>query len=312
MAKILKFMGRRGRPEEAGEHRLLARFLEGFSIEVMPRTAAKIEDFRALLPAGTRVYIAHIDGTPIEDMVATAKRLTAEGFRVMPHFPARIVPDRATLADWIARYRGEAGIDQALVIAGGVDTPRGAFDSSRALLETGLFEKAGFRRIHVAGHPEGNRDIDPDGGHRNELAALAWKQAWAAERGIEMAVVTQFCFEARPVIAWCDLLRSEGIRLPVHIGVAGPAKLQTLIRFALTCGVGPSLRVLQRRAADVTRLVMPFTPEDILLDLARHKLAHPEFPVERVHFFPLGGIRQTAEFTQKFGAAPSVAGAAAG
>ena len=50
-------------------------FLKGFSIEVMPRTAEKVESFRAILPAGTRVYIAHIDGTPIEDMVATAKRI---------------------------------------------------------------------------------------------------------------------------------------------------------------------------------------------------------------------------------------------
>mgnify|MGYP006975179267 CR=1 FL=1 len=31
--------------------------LQGYSIEVMPRTAAKIADFRALLPADTRVYI---------------------------------------------------------------------------------------------------------------------------------------------------------------------------------------------------------------------------------------------------------------
>ena len=41
--------------------------LQGYSIEVMPRTAAQIGDFRALLPEGTRVYVAHIDGTPIDD-----------------------------------------------------------------------------------------------------------------------------------------------------------------------------------------------------------------------------------------------------
>ncbi len=98
-------------------------FLTGFSMEVMPRTAEKIEDFRAILPKGTRVYIAHIEGTPIADMVATAKRLAGEGFDVMPHFPARIIPDRATLADWIARYKGEAGVDQALLLGGGVNTP---------------------------------------------------------------------------------------------------------------------------------------------------------------------------------------------
>ncbi len=86
-------------------------FLKGYSIEVMPRTAEKVEDFRELLPTGTRVYVAHIDGTPIEDMVATAKRIAAEGYDVMPHFPARIIKDAATLPDWIARYQGEAGCE---------------------------------------------------------------------------------------------------------------------------------------------------------------------------------------------------------
>ena len=98
-------------------------FLKDYSIEVMPRTAEKVEDFTALLPAGTRVYIAHIDGTPIEDMVATAKRLNADGYKVMPHFPARIIKDRATLDNWIAMYQGEADVKQALLLAGGVSTP---------------------------------------------------------------------------------------------------------------------------------------------------------------------------------------------
>ncbi|MDP5335972.1 MAG: methylenetetrahydrofolate reductase, partial [Paracoccaceae bacterium] len=102
-------------------------FLKGYSIEVMPRTAEKVEDFRALLPQDTRVYIAHIDGTPIDDMVATARRLATDGYKVMPHFPARIIKDRATLADWIARYQGEAGVDQALLLAGGVAQPQDLF-----------------------------------------------------------------------------------------------------------------------------------------------------------------------------------------
>ena len=68
--------------------------LRDYSIEVMPRTAEKVENFRDLLPAGTRVYVAHIEGTPIDDMVATAKRIAADGFNVMPHFPARIIKDK--------------------------------------------------------------------------------------------------------------------------------------------------------------------------------------------------------------------------
>ena len=297
MAKIFNLFSGRKAPTAAPAPGGVSALLEGFSIEVMPRTAEKIEDFRAILPAGTRVYIAHIEGTPFEEMLRTAKRLAREGFPVMPHLPARLIRDEAMLADWIARYRGEAGVDQALLLAGGLSAPLGAFADSMALMRTGLFEKAGFRRIHVAGHPEGNRDIDPAGGEPNAMAALRWKQDWAKHAGVEMAVATQFCFEAAPVIEWAGRLREEGIDLPVHIGVAGPAKLQTLVRFAMTCGVGPSVRVLQRRAADVTKLMLPFTPEAFLADLAAHRAAHPDFAVRRVHFFPLGGIRATADFT---------------
>ncbi|SES66979.1 methylenetetrahydrofolate reductase (NADPH) [Oceanicella actignis] len=293
MSKVLNFLGRK-RDAAAAPGPDLAAFLEGCSIEVMPRTAAKVESFAAILPAGTRVYVAHIDGTPIEDMVATAARLAREGFPVMPHFPARIIADKATLADWIARYKGEAGVTQALLLGGGLDKPRGEFHSSMQLLETGLFE--GFERLHVAGHPEGNRDIDPDGSEKNVMEALRWKQAFAERTDAAMAIVTQFCFEAAPVIAWAERLKAEGVGLPIHIGVAGPAKLQTLIKFSLACGVGPSLRVLQRRAADVTKLMLPFAPDEILRDLAAHKAAHPDFAVEAVHFFPLGGIDKTAEY----------------
>ena len=271
---------------------VLEEFLQGYSIEVMPRTAEKVEDFRALLPHGTRIYIAHIEGTPIAEMVATAARLARDGYSVMPHFPARIIPDRATLADWIARYRGEAGVTQALLLGGGVNTPAGEFDASMQLIETGLFD--GFTHLHVAGHPEGNRDIDKDGGDRIVLQALKWKQEFADRSDAQMAITTQFCFEAEPVIAWADRLAAEGIRLPIHIGIAGPAKLQTLIKFAIACGVGPSLRVLQKRAMDVTKLLLPYEPTDVLATLAAHKAKHPGFGIEQVHFFPLGGIKTNA------------------
>ena len=289
---LLQFR-RAEKPAAAGSAEIEA-FLKGYSIEVMPRTAEKVEDFRALLPEGTRVYIAHIDGTPIDDMVATARRLAKSGYPVMPHFPARIIKDEATLADWIARYQGEAGVTQALLLAGGVAEPQGAFHSSMQLLDTGLFDKAGFTRLHVAGHPEGNRDIDPKGGDAAVMDALRWKQAFSERTDAQMAIATQFAFDADPIIAWAERLRAEGITLPVHIGIAGPAKLQTLIKFAIACGVGPSLKVLQKRAMDVTKLVLPYEPTDVLTKLAAHKAAHPDFAVEAVHFFPLGGIKTNA------------------
>ncbi len=271
-------------------------FLKDYSIEVMPRTAEKIEDFQSLLPAGTRVYIAHIEGTPIEDMVATAKRLNADGYPVMPHFPARIIKDKTRLADWIARYQGEADVKQALLLAGGVAQPHGDFESSMQLLETGLFGEAGFTNLHVAGHPEGNKDIDPDGSMTNVDAALRWKQAFSETSDAQMALATQFAFEADPIITWANGLKAAGIDLPIHIGIAGPAKLQTLIKFAIACGVGPSLKVLQKRAMDVTKLLLPYEPTEVVAALAAHKAANPDFNITNVHFFPLGGIKTNAKW----------------
>lgn len=299
MASILSFVRRPAAPAVT-DSAALASLLANFSIEVMPRTAEKVDDFRAILPAGTRVYVAHIDGTPFPEMLATARRLVAEGFEAMPHFPARGITDAAELERMIAAY-AEVGVTGALAIAGGIDRPRGAFHSSMELLETGLFDRYGFTRLHVGGHPEGNRDIDADGGDRTVMAALRWKNAFQSRTDAEMAIATQFCFEAAPVIAWADRLRAEGITLPIHIGVAGPAKLQTMIKFAMACGVGPSLRVLQRRATDLTKLMLPFEPTEFLMELARHKAAHPDFGIEAVHFFPLGGIAKTAEFTDAHG-----------
>ena len=198
-------------------------FLHGYSIEVMPRTSEKVDDFKMLLPTGTRVYIAHIEGTPIEDMVATAKRLNTDGYPVMPHFPARIIADRATLNDWIARYQGEANVKQALLLGGGVNTPAGDFDSSMQLIETGAFD--GFDRLHVAGHPEGNKDIDKDGGDRIVMDALRWKQAFSDRSDAKMAIATQFCFDAAPVIAWVDRLAAAA----VNAAISRPAALWLLL-----------------------------------------------------------------------------------
>ncbi|MBN2739460.1 MAG: methylenetetrahydrofolate reductase [Rhodobacteraceae bacterium] len=268
----------------------MAALLEGASIEVMPRTAAKVESFRDLLRPGTRVYIAHIEGTPFDEMLATARRLRDEGFEPMPHFPARIIRDAAQLRDWVAQYRGEAGVTQALILGGGVKQPVGDFHCAMQLIESGAFD--GFKRLHVAGHPEGNRDIDPAGGEAEVMAALKLKQDFANRSDAEMAIATQFAFDPAPIRDWAARLSANGITMPVHLGVAGPAKLQTLVKFAIACGVGPSLKVLQKRARDVTKLLLPFEPTDLLADLAANRPTN----IQSVHFFPLGGITASANW----------------
>ena len=297
MVKIVEWIsGHRNR--ELDDNCEFQGLLSNFSIEVMPRTAAKVADFPAILPLQTRVYVAHIAGTPIENMVSTVSRLSSDGFAVMPHIPARLVQDRRTFADWLQRYR-DAGANQALLLAGGVSEPFGEYESSLALLETGFLDKYGFERLHVAGHPEGNRDIDPDGSTTNVMKALLAKQNLSDLTDCDMAIVTQFAFEIEPIAIWEKSLRDAGVTLPIHLGIAGPAKLQSMIKFAIACGVGPSVRVLQRRAKDVTNLVLPYEPTEILRGLQTHLDTEKDSLVSQVHFFPLGGIQRTVDFIQR-------------
>jgi len=278
---------------------LITKFLDGYSIEVTPKAASKIENFAGVLPKGTRVYIAHIEGTPIDEMVATAKKIYDDGFVAMPHFPARIIQNSNTLDEWIKRYKNEANVEEALVIAGGANKPYGDFDSSIQLIETGLFDRNEFKRIHVAGHPEGNKDIDPDGSNKNVSGALSWKNEFSKRTDASIALATQFCFESEPVIKWINSIKEEGIDIPVHIGIAGPAKLQTLIKYSVECGFGASIKVLQKRAKDITKLLKPYKPDTVLKELALYKNENPSFNIEQVHFFPLGGIKQVTEYVKE-------------
>tara|TARA_B100000073_G_scaffold317195_1_gene294393 strand:- start:3338 stop:4192 length:855 start_codon:yes stop_codon:yes gene_type:complete len=276
------------------------KFLTDYSIEVTPRVVLNIDNFVDILPKGTLVYIAYIEGTPMEDMVNTAKQLNENGFIAMPHFPARIIKDKNNLSDWISKYKDEAGIENALLIAGGIDKPYGDFDSSMQLIETGLFDKAGFKNLHFAGHPEGNLDIDPDGSRKNVNEALSWKKEFSLRTDASIALTTQFCFDSKIVIDWVDEINSMGIDIPIHIGIAGPAKLQTLIKYSIECGVGTSLKILQKRAKDITKLLLPYKPTEIIKDLADYKNNNPEFCIEKVHFFPFGGVKQTSNFVKEF------------
>ncbi len=275
-------------------------FLNGYSIEVTPNAAAKIENFAEVLPVNTRIYIAHIEGTPFDEMLTTAKKITNEGFIPMPHFPARIIEDKDMLESWLSQYSGEANVQEALLIAGGSKEPAGVYDSSIQIIETELFDKYSFKRLHVAGHPEGNKDIDKDSTHTNVNKALSWKNEYAKRTDAQIAIATQFCFDSGAIIQWANSLIDMNIDLPVHIGIAGPAKLQTLIRYSIECGVGASMKVLQKRGKDITKLLLPYEPTSVISELAEYKSQNPDFNIEQVHFFPLGGTKTTANWVKKF------------
>ena len=221
-------------------------------------------------------------------------RLRREGFNPVPHFAARSVPNRTFLDESLVRLTGEAGVEQVLLIGGALTQPLGEFSNTMQLLDTGLFDKHGIGRIGIAGHPEGSPDIPEE----QIRAALAWKNAFAERTGASLHVVTQFCFEAAPVIAWDRRIQSEGNRLPVYIGIPGLASLKALIGHARACGVGPSMRFLTRQARNVAKLLTISAPDRLVTALAAYRANDSRCGVHGVHVYPLGGLRKSARWIQ--------------
>ena len=265
-------------------------FVKDFTIETTPGSAAKIPNYRALIKEGTTVAVTFLPGSDFADTVSTAKRLKAEGFKPAPHFAARSIPSKAAFEDYLVRLQGEVGISEVVALGGAVPKPLGPFESSMQLLETGLFDKHGIKKIGVAGHPEGSPDISD----KLIAEALAWKNAFAQRTGAELYIATQFCFEAAPLIAWDKAIQAEGNKLPIHIGVPGLATLKTLLGHAKACGIGNSMRLLTKQAMNVAKLLVVNTPDELVRDLAHYKATDPKCGIRKVHMYPLGGMKKSA------------------
>jgi methylenetetrahydrofolate reductase (NADPH) len=261
------------------------------SIEVAPKQAIESADLPGLFPAGTRVYITDIGNDTTDDLTAAAKRVHDLGYQPVPHFASRRLTTRAALEERIRRATTEAHVRDVLVIGGGLERPAGEFASTMDVLNTGFFEQHGITQMGVAGHPEGS----PDFNEAAALQALREKQEFGQRTGIELRIVTQFGFDASRFIAWADSLTANGVDLPVHLGVAGPAKIPTLIKFAAMCGVGNSIQFLKKNALSLTALAMGFNPDEVVAPVEA-AASRPGSPIAQIHVFPFGGLKKSAEW----------------
>jgi methylenetetrahydrofolate reductase (NADPH) len=265
---------------------------QGWSIEVTPAGAQKIDSFADCLAQGTTVNVTCLPGSDPMDTVDVARRLHREGMVAVPHIAARSLKDRDQLDLFLAAVAAEAGVKEVLVIGGGVDQPVGGFDSSMQVLETGLLQKYGITRVGVAGHPEGSPDISDAA----IAEALAAKNAFARAEGLDMYIETQFCFEADTVLAWEKRIRAMGNTLPIHVGIPGPATIKTLFRFAQISGIGPSMRFITKQARNVTKLMTVQSPHQLLADLAKGMADDPDCLIAHFHYYPFGGFAKTADY----------------
>ena len=276
----------------------IAKAGKNWSIEVTPPGAAKIESFSDILAEGTTVNVTFLPGTDPVDTVNVSKRLRDDGMNPVPHIAARSITSKAQLTDLVADMTSRAKVDEVLVIGGGVTNPVGDFTSSMEILETGVLQSAGIRKIGVSGHPEGSPDItDP------QLAeALAWKNDFAKREGLDLYIETQFCFDAAAVVAWENMIREAGNELPIRIGIPGPATIKTLFRFAQISGIGPSMRFVAKQARNVTKLLTVQSPHLLIAGLAEAMANDENTKLHHFHYYPFGGVAKTAVWASEVAA----------
>ena len=258
------------------------------SVEVLPRQLATV-DPNAYLPAGTAVYVPYPPGGLWQDTVFACRRLRAARMCPVPHLTARSVRDPADLRARLTRL-AEAGVDRLLLVAGDCDRA-GRYRDALDVLESGLLAEYGFDRLGVAAHPEGHPLVEPADLQR----ALARKLEYAAAQGASMWIVTQFGFAPAATAAWLLALGAAGFPLRIRVGMAGPARMSTLLGFAAKCGVRTTARLIARRP-DAVRLFGRYAPDEFVEGMARHVVETPDSPLSGIHLFGFGGIRETGRW----------------
>ena len=264
-------------------------FLSDFSVEVTPNVYSKNKELLNSISKEKRIFIAYIEGSNKEEVINTAKLIAQDGNIPVPHIPARQIKDKSELKNFLDALKVEANVCEVLLIAGSNKKPYGEFESSIQLIETGYFNE-GLKTIYFAGHPEGNVDIEES--HINLDASLKLKQDFANTTANNVVLLTQFCFDSNQIIMWANKLREEGIHLPIEIGVAGPAKITSLIKYSIECGVGPSLKILENNFSNLTELATTYSPVDFLNDLIQKIIANKNVNIQNIHFYPFGGIKE--------------------
>jgi methylenetetrahydrofolate reductase (NADPH) len=266
-------------------------FLADYSIETTTHDESKFDEIVGELKPGTRVYVAHVPGTPIDDVVSLALKFKDAGLNPVPHIIARKLSSREQLEAALKRLQA-GGVDEALCIAGDIAVDDNAFDSSLEVLQTGLFGEYGFREVGVAAHPEGSKAI----GAERVAAALAGKVEFARTAPFRLRFVTQFGFDATAFLDWEAETSARGIDLPMHVGLAGPASFRQLVKFAAVCGVGASARMLTSRTGAMAELIKTKAPDDMVVAFARHRAANPDTRIHCPHFFAFGGVAKSARW----------------
>jgi len=269
----------------------IAAFMRSGSLEATRPNADDVAALKAAAAPGTQIYLSAVLTRPQEEVVAQAARVRAAGLAPVPHLAVRNFASPDALRHFLDRLAGEAGVRRLLVIAGDRAEPAGPFRGALEAIDSGLITRSGITEIGISGYPDGHPRIAD---HELERV-LAAKLEAAAQTGLKPTIVTQFCLDATPIIAWVRRLRAHGIDHPVRIGLAGPTSLTTLMRYAKRCGVRAATQGLARNAGLLKHLLGAAAPDGIiraLIEANRDGALGDIAP----HLFSFGGIGATARW----------------
>jgi len=236
-----------------------------FSLEIGPKTDLNT------LPALKDVYITMLPGGDYKETAEQAANLVKKGLNPIPHFPARSIENDAQLKDYVSICK-DVGVKQALII-GGSREPVGDFDSSIQLLETGYFEKM---KIGIAGHPEGSPDISDS----------KLEKAMKDKKPYADYIVTQWLLDSQPII---DFISKQTV--PVHVGITGPLKITSLIKFANIVGAKNSLNFLKSNFSKALDLMRPKDPNELIGKVKKYS--------ENFHIYTFGGLKETNKWLKE-------------
>lgn len=271
--------------------RNLFRLLSSYSLEMTAKDIPDLTQAAPAIKAGTRVSVTFLPGEEEAARVRAAVAARELGFVPIPHLSARRLASREQLDGYLGQLVEQAAVDHVFVIAGDLPEPAGPFGDALAIIESGLLEKHGIRHVGISGYPEGHPGIPGD----KLWAAMRDKHAAVKARGMDVSVITQFGFDAAPMLPWLREVRANGVDAPVYLGVPGPASVKTLLRFAARCGVEASAKVMARYGLSLTRLLGTAGPDALVEDLA-NELDPAQYGQTHLHFYPFGGFGKAIEW----------------
>jgi methylenetetrahydrofolate reductase (NADPH) len=278
-------------PSVAGERAQLVALARSASIEMTWHDADQLAGCRSQLAAGTAVFVSHLPAQTWRQTIETCVAVRAHGFEPVPHIPVRRLADVAAFEQLVADLVAQAQVSRVLLIAGDAPQAAGTFSATLDALRSGVLAAHGIDRVFVAGHPEGHPQVAEEELRRAERH----KVAFAVAHDLELTFLTQFFFDAEPFLAWARRLRSEGVQARLVAGLAGPARLTTLFKYAVRCGVGPSIRALGSRPRLFGKLAGERDPEPIVRAIAL-AATRGELGDVGIHFFSFGGLVRTCEW----------------